>query len=108
MIFLCGAMPLQAEPVSYQKQIKPLLDRLCVECHSGWFPQAGLRLDTLDNIYEGSPKGPVIFPGEPDKGKLINMIRSVPGRFSIMPPGPKGFNAQQFELFRQWIEQGAK
>ena len=41
------------------------------------------------------------FAGEPDKGKLINLIRIVPGRFTIMPPGPAAVTAEQFALIRR-------
>ena len=105
-LLLC--LQVQAQPVSYQQQIKPLFERYCNACHSGWFPQGGLRLNSLENIAEGGNNGAVLFAGEPDKGTLINFIRVVPGRFSIMPPGPTAVEAASFELIRRWIEQGAK
>ncbi len=101
-------LPVQAQPVSYQQQIKPLFDRYCIACHSGWFPQGGLRLDTREHIGEGGRNGAVLFAGEPDKGTLINFMRVVPGRFSIMPPGPAAVDAESFALIQRWIEQGAQ
>ncbi|MEH6469802.1 MAG: c-type cytochrome domain-containing protein [Halopseudomonas sp.] len=104
----CGALSSWAAPVTYQKQIKPIFAQLCSECHSGWFPEGGLRLDSLDNVREGGSNGVVLFAGEPEKGRLVNFIRVVPGRFSNMPPGPTAVSPEQFELIQQWIEQGAK
>ncbi|MFT6916072.1 MAG: hypothetical protein ACJAWL_002389 [Motiliproteus sp.] len=101
------AQPVIDPPITYQQQIKPLLDRACSGCHSGWFPKGGLRLDSLENIYKGGANGAVLFAGEPDKGTLINLIRVVPGRFSPMPPGPAAVDPESFELLRLWIEQGA-
>lgn len=107
-LLCCVAAVAQAESVTYQQQVKPLFDRYCVECHSGWFPKGGLRLDSLENIYQGGANNAVLFAGEPEKGTLVNFIRVVPGRFSIMPPGPAALDATQFELIQQWIEQGAR
>lgn len=108
VILCCVATQGWAQPVDYSGQIQPIFDKYCVECHSGWFPQGGLRLDTLENLNEGGTNGRVLIPGEPDKGRLVNMIRSVPGRFTIMPPGPQAVTAAEFELIRSWIEQGAR
>ena len=99
----CSVM---AESLHFE-QIQPIFERHCVECHQGWFPKGGLRLDSLENLREGGKNGPSIFPGEPDKGRLINMIRPVPGRFSQMPPGAKSISDTEFEQIRRWIEQGA-
>ncbi|MFT5722572.1 MAG: hypothetical protein ACI9W6_002902 [Motiliproteus sp.] len=98
---------LTPQPIVYQQQIKPLLDRACSECHSGWFPRGGLRLDSREHIAEGGSNGAVLFAGEPDKGRLVNFIRTVPGRFSRMPPGPAAVDPESFALIRRWIEQGA-
>ena len=96
-----------AAAVNYQRHIQPIFDQHCIECHSGWFPQGGLRLDSLQNLREGGSNGVVLFAGEPDKGKLINLIRIVSGRFTIMPPGPTAVTQPEFDLIRSWIEQGA-
>lgn len=94
--------------VTYREQIKPIFDQHCVECHEGWFPKGGLRMDSLENLQEGGKNGPAYFAGKPDKGRLINMIKQVPGRFSQMPPGAKSLSEEQFQLIRRWIEQGAR
>ncbi|WP_165840051.1 c-type cytochrome domain-containing protein [Motiliproteus coralliicola] len=94
--------------VTYQDQIKPIFDQHCVECHEGWFPKGGLRMDSLENLREGGKNGPSYFAGKPDKGRLINMIKQVPGRFSQMPPGEKSLTEAQYQLIRRWIEQGAR
>ncbi|MEH6649321.1 MAG: c-type cytochrome domain-containing protein [Motiliproteus sp.] len=99
---------LASDSVSYPMQVKPLLQRLCVDCHSGWFADAGLKLDTLENISKGGRNGAVVFPGEPEKGRFINLMRPVKGRFSNMPPGPVSVTAAEFEMLQRWIAQGAR
>ncbi len=104
---LLPAPSLRAAEVGYQRDIKPILDRYCVDCHSGWFADGGLRLDSLDNILAGGKQGPAVIPGQPEKGWLVNLIRSPPGRFSRMPPGPARLSDQQVALIQAWIAAGA-
>ncbi|OMH38131.1 c-type cytochrome domain-containing protein [Motiliproteus sp. MSK22-1] len=94
--------------VSYDKQIKPILDEYCVECHSGWFPDGGLRLDTRENILEGGKQGAAVIPGKPGKGWLINLIKTEPGRYSKMPPGKEQLDTEQINMIKNWIAEGAR
>jgi uncharacterized membrane protein len=103
------ATPLRAAPpVSFERQIQPILQRHCVECHSGWFPASGLRLDTRARVLEGGKQGRAVIPGEPDKGWLVNMIQPVAGNPSRMPPGPSQLSGDEIALIKQWIREGAR
>ena len=78
-----------------------------MECHSGWFPDGSLRLDSLENILEGGRQGPAVIPGKPDKGWLINLVKSEPGRYSKMPPGKEQLTMDQINMIKGWIVEGA-
>ncbi|WP_207062570.1 c-type cytochrome domain-containing protein [Motiliproteus sp. SC1-56] len=110
LAWLLGTFGVHASesPVRYQEQVKPLLDQHCVECHSGWFPKGGLRLDSLANIREGGKNGAAILPGQPTKGWLINLVVPRGGAPSAMPPGPAQLKPEEVELLREWIRQGAR
>ena len=94
--------------VTYARNIKPVLDKHCVDCHGGWFPKAGLRLDSLKGIHEGGRSGPAIIPGEPAKGWLMRSLRLEDGRRGQMPPGKQRLSDEETDLIREWIQQGAK
>ncbi len=98
----------RAEEVRYSSHIKPILDKHCVECHSGWFPDGGLSLESLEDIREGGRQGAAVIPGKPEKGWLINLVRSAPGRYSKMPPGPKQLSDTDIQLIQRWIAGGAR
>ncbi|MEH6627338.1 MAG: c-type cytochrome domain-containing protein [Motiliproteus sp.] len=106
--FMIGCCSAQAEEVRYQPTIKAIFDPHCVECHSGWFPDGGLRLNSLENIHEGGKQGAAVIPGQPEKGWLINLVRTKPGRYSNMPPGEAQLSDQQISLIQQWIADGAR
>jgi len=99
--------PLHAEdPVSFDKQIKPLLTRNCAGCHQPASRQAGLSLATFADFQKGGNKGPAFTPGNPDKSVVISYVT---GEIKPqMPFGGKPLPDEQIELLKRWIQEGAK
>jgi mono/diheme cytochrome c family protein len=90
-----------AASVSYRQQIQPILDRKCVGCHGG---QAGLFMDSYDNLMAGGPGGRVVIPGDPDRSMLV---RSIKGQSqSRMPPSGTGLAPSEIDIFVTWIAEG--
>jgi len=80
---------------SYAAHIFPLLQIYCTGCHSPALAEAGVRLDTYDEvkIYVAS-------------GSLIGSIRHEP-LYAIMPPGGSKMSACRIRQIEKWIEEGA-
>ena len=96
------------EAISFDAQIKPIFDKHCIECHEGWFPSGGLRLDSIENIRKGGKTGFAIVPGKADKGLIImSVVPRKNGRVK-MPPMGERLHDEEIELIREWIRQGAK
>lgn len=96
------ATPGGGATVSYSREIQPILDRDCVGCHGG---QAGLFMDSYDNLMAGSARGSVVIAGDPDGSVLVRSIRGE-GQ-SRMPPGGAGLASSEIELLVTWIAEGA-
>jgi ankyrin repeat protein len=99
--------------ISFAKQIKPILERSCVGCHSGKKPFGGFRLDSRDAILKGGESGTAaIVAGHSEKSPMIDYVSGkVPD--SEMPPRNlrkrfPGLNADEVALLRTWIDQGAE
>ncbi|MFQ5732284.1 MAG: PSD1 and planctomycete cytochrome C domain-containing protein [Planctomycetaceae bacterium] len=95
-------------PVDYLKQIKPLFNKHCVQCHGAKKQQSGLRMDTAAAAIKGGDRGPVIVPG---KGKESLIIEALEGRgenVEQMPADNPQLSAKQIALIRRWIDEGAK
>lgn len=88
-------------------EIRPILEAHCVDCHSGWFPKAGLRLDSRAGVLEGGRSGPAIVPGRADQGYLMRALRLPDGHRGKMPPGDGRLSEAEIERLRVWIHQGA-
>jgi hypothetical protein len=97
------------EPVSFNRDIRPILSDTCFHCH-GFDPntrEAGLRLDIREEAIRETDEGALpIVPGDPDKSEIILRIFD---EDDPMPPekAHKPFTPEQKELFRRWVAEGA-
>lgn len=90
--------------VSFKQHVQPILLRHCVGCHGG---SGGLFLDRYETVMQGSVRGPVIVPGEPDQSELY--LRITGQKQPAMPPaGNRKLQPEHIETIRLWIAQGAQ
>lgn len=87
--------------VSYRQQIQPLLDRECVGCHGG---QAGLFMDSYDNLMAGGPAGKIVIPGDPGDSVLVRRIRGLSQPH--MPPDGSNLASPEIDMIVTWIAEG--
>ncbi len=92
-------------PVSYNRDVRPILSSKCFQCH-GFDPatrEADLRLD-----HEEDSRA-VIEPGDAAASELIARIESDDAD-AIMPPPEveKPLTDRERDILRRWIDQGAQ
>ena len=90
------------EGVSFKDDIQPILAERCAlaGCHAA--PGAvGLDLSKYDSFKKGSNNGPVFDAGD-GKGSLV--VKRIDG--GGMPPGGPPLDADQIQLFIDWIDEG--
>ena len=102
-IMAWSAVRAQAAPT--YRDVAPLLQQRCVMCHSGASPAAGLRLDSLEALLEGSTRGKVVRAGAPNDSELVRRIR---GESQPRMPmtGPPFLSAGEIETIEQWVAAG--
>ena len=61
----------RAEPVSFEKEILPVLQKNCLACHSASERQGGLILETPAGILKGGDNGPAVTPGNSANSLLL-------------------------------------
>ncbi len=99
--------------VTFDKDIKPLIETSCLKCHSGEKPKSKYSMETLESLIKGgSSKEAAIIPGKSDKSPLVWNIADLIEE-SEMPPLDKrekypALTKDQIGLVRAWIDQGAK
>ena len=97
-----------ADEVDYERQVKPIFFKKCLTCHGILQQKSGLRLDTAALIRKGGKGGAGLVPGQPDDSLLVEMLTGSGG--VQMPPAGDGtpLNAEELDLVKRWITQGAK
>lgn len=97
--------------ISFQQDVKPILDANCRACHSApdgtGYLQTGFCLASYDDLMKGTFYGPVIVAGD-SRHSIFNML--VEGRADPsmrMPHDLSALDSLEIETLRLWVEQGA-
>ncbi|WP_437205699.1 PSD1 and planctomycete cytochrome C domain-containing protein [Planctomicrobium sp. SH664] len=111
LIVLMAGASSAAEPVRFSRDILPLLSDRCFHCHGpdGSHREADLRLDLREEALADRDGSPVIVPGDPAAGELLNRITSTDPDVQMPPPSShrKPFTSEEVELLKRWIAEGA-
>lgn len=91
-----------AGSVNFEKQIWPILNDRCVECHGPKKRKGRLRLDKKEFAMEH-----VIVPGNIDESELVTRIKLPLDDDDVMPPEGEPLTKQQIELLTTWVSEGA-
>jgi ankyrin repeat protein len=106
-------MPNNGQQIDFTRQIKPLLERSCVACHSGEKPRSLFRIDGRDAILKGGASGAAaIVPGHSEKSSLIDYVSGKAPESEMPPSAVRGrfpaLTTDEVALLRAWIDQGAE
>ena len=109
---LAGGPPFKLpKTVEFNRDVRPILADNCFACHG---PdknkrKADLRLDTQEGLLGKAGHTGVVVPSKPDDSELLRRICSKDAD-ERMPPAQFGkvLSDSDRQLFRRWIEQGAK
>lgn len=93
--------------VDYDKQVAPLLRKYCAGCHNTDDPAGKLAVDSFDLLMKGGEHGAPITPGNSDGSRVIRLL-SGKGEPKMPPKDEAQPSPAEIELFKLWIDQGAK
>ena len=98
-------MALGADPVRFNRDVRPILSENCFECHG---PDAAKRKADL-RLDAGALGQALIAAGNPGESELFQRITHADPE-ERMPPADFGraLTAAEVETLRRWIEQGAQ
>jgi hypothetical protein len=105
-LFLLPAA-LAAAPIDFGREIEPVLERNCYECHShaSGKSKGGLVLDSRGGWMAGGEHGSVIEPGRPENSRLITALSHRDSDLR-MPP-KKRLDEAEIALLTAWVKSGA-
>ena len=96
----------QTAPVDYTREIRPLLETNCYECHGPRKRRGRLRLDLEAAALRGGMTGPAIVPGDAEQSLLIRRVLGLDGE-DRMPLDKDPLSGEQIGRLRAWIAAGA-
>ena len=77
------------ENVDFVREIQPILQKACVQCHGAEKQKGKLRLDTREALLKGGEDGKAVEPGNPDKSDIFRRITLPEDDDDAMPPKGK-------------------
>jgi len=96
-----------AAPVDFVRDVRPIFETHCYECHGETKQKAGLRLDVKAAALQGGDnEGPNIIPGKAKESSLIHLVASS-DEDERMPPEGDGLSAAEIATLTAWINAGA-
>src|SRR5690606_16729734 len=95
-----------ADPVDFARDVLPVLEAQCFECHGPQKARGRLRLDSRRAALKGGMTGPAIVPGDSEHSLLLRRVLGLDGE-DRMPLDADPLPEDQIARLRAWIEQGA-
>jgi hypothetical protein len=96
-----------AAPVDFTRDVAPIFEANCTDCHGEDKQKNGLRLDTVHGILKGSDSGePLFLRGSSVDSLLIQMVTSTDPKH-MMPPKGDRLPDGEVGTLRAWIDGGA-
>jgi hypothetical protein len=103
LVIASSILPSAAE-VDFAHEVVPLIQKHCIECHTGDKAKGGLSMDTKALLLEAG----VLELGKPDKSLMIELVTSDDPDEKMPPPEKKkvALNDKEIDVLKRWITAG--
>src|SRR4051812_15982315 len=109
MMILTALLALAAQaadaPVSFFREVRPILKQNCQGCHRPGKTKGGLDLTTYTGLAKGGKEDPGFIKGDAEKSRIMHEIS---GEEPTMPKDNEPLSAAEVALIAKWIAQGAR
>lgn len=92
--------------VDFVRDIQPIFQERCYQCHGPQKQEAALRFDHKPSAMKGGDNGPVILPNKATESKLVHVLRGTNPKLK-MPRKGGPLSPAQIALIETWINEGA-
>ena len=104
---LCAVSVAVAAPVDFVRDVRPILEKRCYECHGEKKQKSSLRLDIKQAAFKGGDDhGPSIVAGDTAKSPLLQLVTS-DDKDERMPPKGDALAPAEIDILTRWIKEGA-
>ncbi|MEX2231610.1 MAG: DUF1553 domain-containing protein [Cyclobacteriaceae bacterium] len=96
------------QPVDFTTHVKPIINQKCITCHGGVKQKAGFSLLFREEALAKTESGKqAIIPGDAANSELIKRL-TLNDPEERMPYMHEPLSSQEIDIFRRWINEGAK
>jgi mono/diheme cytochrome c family protein len=95
--------------IDYKKDVKPIFEKRCVECHSTKMkkPKGGYKFDDDASIKNEIGPSFLIKPGDPANSVLMEMVNRTAKDHNMPPDAKDALSPRELKILSTWIEEGA-
>ncbi|MCY2967748.1 MAG: DUF1553 domain-containing protein, partial [Planctomycetota bacterium] len=93
------------DKIDFFRDVSPLLESRCIDCHRGANAKGGFRLDRAEAARRGGESGPAFQAGVAESELLRRVTSHDPGE--MMPPKGERLSAAEISVLERWISEGA-
>src|SRR5262245_47221200 len=79
VMLLPAASAASAEAMDFRRDVWPIFQTRCVECHGPKAQKSSLRVDSRAALIRGGESGAAIAAGDPDKSYLLELVSAGEG-----------------------------
>lgn len=95
-----------AAPVDFVREVRPILEEHCHDCHGPDKQKSGFRIDLKDKAFRSGDKhSPNLVPGKATDSPLIHFI-TTDDEDERMPPKGDRLSSTEIEILTRWIDEG--
>jgi uncharacterized membrane protein/mono/diheme cytochrome c family protein len=95
-----------AANIDFARDVMPILEKTCVECHGPDKVKARLRMDSIAGLQKGGKNGPLFKPGDAENSLIMRRVQGLDGE-DQMPLDKDPLTEAQIDTLRRWIAAGA-
>jgi hypothetical protein len=104
VLLLCTTCANAQSPDTFTREIRPLLEKNCLPCHSAESRTSGFAVNSVEALLAGGARhGAAIAPGHPEQSVLIRALRGE--TTPRMPMGRPPLSAEETEKIAAWIRE---
>lgn len=100
-----------SEPISFQRQVFPIIKNHCLECHrrgAEGYEASGLSMESYKDLMKGTKHGPIIVPGSAFTSNFNVLVEGRADPSIQMPFHGTRLRPLMLRILRQWVDEGAE
>ena len=105
VLALLMGLPAGVVALDFRRDVLPVLENRCFECHRGEDASSGVRLDLRDELLGETTGRVLVAPGDPDRSRLILVISGRDPEIKMPPEGDR-LPDREIAVLRAWIKEG--